>query len=193
MFSTINFVCMPHKGWMKNDSSFTQKLDESVSLTLPLFPTTFGGFSSFSWWPVIFHFSSVTSLLRHHHLQHVCLLPTPLLHSTHFIQCYSLCDLHVAHAIFTQLFSFLFYFAIFLRDHYDVAFSIQLSYLIAPNSLSSCNEKQFGVLRQRVDLLARTKESGRRNSNNLHIEVMLQYYRKHLGHTKYKYDHTNSK
>ena len=25
MFSRINFVCMPHKGWMKNDSLLTQK------------------------------------------------------------------------------------------------------------------------------------------------------------------------
>jgi hypothetical protein len=55
------------------------------------------------------------------------------------------------------------------------------------------NGKQFGVLRQAVDLLARTKESRRRNPNNPHIEVMLQYYRKYPGRNKFKYDHTNSK
>ena len=54
------------------------------------------------------------------------------------------------------------------------------------------NGHQFGVLRQAVDLLARTEESGRRNPNNPHIEVMLQYYRKHPGRDKFKYDHTDS-
>ena len=54
------------------------------------------------------------------------------------------------------------------------------------------NGKQFGVLRQAVDLLARTEESGRRNPNNPHIEVMLQYYRKHHGRDKFKHDHTDS-
>ena len=29
--------------------------------------------------------------------------------------------------------------------------------------------------------------------NNPHIVVMLQYYRKHLCHNKFKYDHTDSK
>jgi hypothetical protein len=55
------------------------------------------------------------------------------------------------------------------------------------------NGKQFGVLSQAVDLLARTKESGRRNPNNPHIEVMLQYYRKYPCHNKFNYDHTDSK
>ena len=55
------------------------------------------------------------------------------------------------------------------------------------------NEKQFGVLRQAVDLLARMEESGRRNPNNPHIEVMLQYYRKYSSRNKFKYDHTHSK
>ena len=41
--------------------------------------------------------------------------------------------------------------------------------------------------------LAQMEESGRRNPNNSHIEVMLQYYQKHLGHNNFKYDHTNSK
>ena len=71
--------------------------------------------------------------------------------------------------------------------------SIQLPSLIAPSSLLLCNEKQFGVLRQAVDLLARMEELGRRNPNNPHIEVMLQYYRKHPSHNKFKYDHTDSK
>ena len=37
------------------------------------------------------------------------------------------------------------------------------------------------------------KESKRRNPNDPHIEVMLQYYRKHLGCNKFKYDHTADK
>ena len=55
------------------------------------------------------------------------------------------------------------------------------------------NGKQFGVLKQAVDLLAQTKKSGRRNPNNPHIEVMLQYCRKYPGRNKFKYDHTDSK
>jgi hypothetical protein len=55
------------------------------------------------------------------------------------------------------------------------------------------NGKQFGVLRHAVDLLARTEELGRRNPNNPHIEVMLQYYRKHLGRNKFKYDYKATK
>ena len=54
------------------------------------------------------------------------------------------------------------------------------------------NGKQYGVLRQANDLLARTEESGRRNPNNPHIEVMLQYYRKHPSRDKFEYDHTDS-
>jgi hypothetical protein len=49
---------------------------------------------------------------------------------------------------------------------------ILIPFLIAPSSLSSCNGKQFGVLRHAVDL-ARTKELERRNPNKPHIEVML--------------------
>ena len=55
------------------------------------------------------------------------------------------------------------------------------------------NGKQFGVLRQPVDLLARLEENGKRKAQNLHIEVMLQYYRKYIGRDKFKYDHTDSK
>jgi hypothetical protein len=54
------------------------------------------------------------------------------------------------------------------------------------------NGRQFGVLRQPVDLLSRMEESGKRNPHNPHIEVMLQYYRKHVGRDKFKYDHTDS-
>ena len=118
MFSRINYVCMPHKGWMKNDYSITQNGWNCKSnlnslpntsrrlLILALFPTSLNGFSPFSWWPLIFHFSSVTYVLRHRHLRHVCSFPPPLLHSTRFIQCWSLCDLHVAPAIFAQMFNF---------------------------------------------------------------------------------------
>ena len=51
--------------------------------------------------------------------------------------------------------------------------------------LSHCaNGKQFGILRQAVNLLAQTKESGRRNPNNPHIKVMLQFYWKHPSRNK---------
>jgi hypothetical protein len=114
MFSRINLVSMPHKGWMKMDEIFT--------LTLTLFPTPLGGFFPFSWWPLIFHFYLVTTLLWHRYLQHVCSFPPPFLHSTLSIQCWSLCNVHVAPAIFAQLFGFP-YFAIFLQDYYDVHFN----------------------------------------------------------------------
>ena len=55
------------------------------------------------------------------------------------------------------------------------------------------NGKQFGVLRQPMDLLARLEDRGRRTNQNPHIEVMLQYYRKYVGRDKFKYDHTDSK
>lgn len=54
------------------------------------------------------------------------------------------------------------------------------------------NGRQFGVLRQPVDLLSRMEENGKRNLHNPHIEVMLQYYRQHVGRDKFKYDHTDS-
>ena len=60
-------------------------------------------------------------------------------------------------------------------------------------AMRQCNGKQFGILRQVVDLLAQAKELGRRNPNNPHIEVMLQYYSKHPCRNKFKYDHINSK
>jgi hypothetical protein len=43
MFSRIDFVHMPHEGWMNNDSSFIKKMNEIV-LTQTLFPTPLGGF-----------------------------------------------------------------------------------------------------------------------------------------------------
>ena len=109
------------------------KNDRNCKPNLTHFPTPLGGFSHFSWWPLIFHFSSVTSLLRRRHLQQVCSFSPPLLHSTRFIQCWTLCDLHVAPAIFAQLFSFL-YFVNFLRDHYDITFN-HLPYLSPKLSL----------------------------------------------------------
>jgi hypothetical protein len=153
MFCKITFVCMPHEGWMKNDSSFTKNgwnympntnslLDTSRwLLTLTLFLTPLGGFSPFSWWRLIFYFFSMTSLLRQYQLQWVCSFSPLRLHSTYLIQCWSLCDLHVAPAIFTQTFSFL-YFGIFLRSLCEIIMtlpSIQLPSLITPSSLSSCN------------------------------------------------------
>ena len=84
------------------------KMNDIVSLTLTLFTTPLSGFFPFSWWPFIFHFSLVIFLLHHCHLQYICLFPPPFFHSTRFIQCWSLCDLHVALAIFAQLFIFLF-------------------------------------------------------------------------------------
>jgi hypothetical protein len=102
------------------------------------------------------------------------------------------CDLHVAPAIFAQMFSF-HYFANFWRDHSHVAFNPTFIFDCSELSLSSCNEKQFGVLGQTVDLLARAEESGRRDPNNPHIEVILQYHKKHLGRNKFKYGHTDNK
>ena len=131
MFSRINVVRMPHKGWMKNDSSFTHWLS-SRHLLVASNPNSLPDTSH--WLPslllvashfLIFHVVSnflVTSLLRHCHLQHVCSFPPPLFHRTCFIQWWSLCGLHVAPTIFAQLFSFL-YFVIFLWDHCDVAFN----------------------------------------------------------------------
>ena len=55
------------------------------------------------------------------------------------------------------------------------------------------NVKQYGVLRQTIDLFARTMESWRGNPNNPHIQVLLQYYRKHHGWNVFNYDHTDSK
>jgi hypothetical protein len=143
-----------------------QKVNEIVSLTLTLFPTPLGGFSPFSWWPLIFHFSSVTSLLRHRHLQHVCSF-TPLLHSTHFIQCwvFVICMLPLAYLVNCLVF-------FILRSFCEIIVTlplIQLSSLIAPSSLSSCNGKQFEVLTHEVDLLARMKELGRIDFYNPHI------------------------
>ena len=46
----------------------------------------------------------------------------------------------------------------------------------------------LGYLGKRLTFLFKQ----RRNPNNLHIEVMLQYYRKHQGRNKFKYDHTDS-
>jgi hypothetical protein len=89
--------------------------------------------------------------------------------------------LHVAPAIFTQLFNFL-HFAIFLRDHYDIV--LNPTSIFDRSKLSHRAMGKYGVLRQAVDDLAQTEELGRRNSNNPHIKVMLQYYRKHPCHNK---------
>lgn len=88
-------------------------MDEIVILNPTLFLTSLGVFSPFSPYP---------------------LLPL-LLHSTDYIQCWSLCYLHVATAIFAQLFGFP-YFVIVLQDHVTLP-SIQLPYLIAPSLVSS--------------------------------------------------------
>jgi hypothetical protein len=80
----------------------------------------------------------------------------------------------------------------FLQDHYDIAFNLTSIFDRFKLSLT-CNGKQFEMLRQVVDLLARTEKSRRRNPKNSHIEVMFQYYRKHSDRNKFKYDHTNSK
>lgn len=55
------------------------------------------------------------------------------------------------------------------------------------------NGRQFGVLWQPMDLLARVDENRRQNPMNLYIEVMFQDYRKYVGRDKFKYDHTDSK
>ena len=76
-------------------------MNEIVSLALTLFLTPLGGFSPFSRWPLIFHFSSVASLLQHRHLQHVCSFPPPLLHNTRFIkvEVFVICMLPLAYSL----------------------------------------------------------------------------------------------
>ena len=61
------------------------------------------------------------------------------------------------------------------------------------HALWRCNGKQFDVLKQSVDNVTATKESRKRNHNNPHTDLMLQYCRKHLGRSKFKYDHTYGK
>ena len=87
-------------------------MDEIVSPTLTLFPTSLSGFSPFSPWLLLV---ALLSLLY-------CPFPPPPLQSTRSIQCWSICDLCVAPAIFAQLFNFP-YFVIFLGYRCDVAFT----------------------------------------------------------------------
>ena len=51
----------------------------------------------------------------------------------------------------------------------------------------------FGVLRQPAHVFSRVKESRRRNHDIPYIELMLQYYRKHLGCNKFNYNHIDNK
>ena len=135
------------------------KMNETVRLTLILFPTPLGGFSPFSWWPLIFHFSSVTSLLRHCHLHHICSFPPPFLHSIHFIQCWSLCELHVALAIFTQLFTFLYFVSFFARSLWRCCRSN--FHLWSPQALSHCAMgNNLGHKGRRLTSLSKRRKHG---------------------------------
>ena len=52
----------------------------------------------------------------------------------------------------------------------------------------------FGILiRQPVVLLGRVEESRRQNHHNSYIEIVLQHYKNHPEHDKFKYDHIGSK
>ena len=165
MFSIINFVLMPHEGWMKNDSSFT-KNEWSCKPNPNSLPNTsqwllslllVASYFSFFLWLLVF---LATSLLRRCHLQHACIFPLPLLYSTRFSQCWNLCDLHVAPAIFAQLLSFL-YFAIFLRDCCDVTFN--------PTSIFD---------RSQLSLIVKSQRLGGRFLHSL--KVLLTYFLWHL-------------
>ena len=182
------YTCLMRDKW-----KLTHHLPKNAwncKLNYSLFPPL-GGFSPFSRWPLIFHFSSATSLVRHRHLHHVCSFPPQLLHSTRFTQCWSLNNLHVAPTIFSQLFSFL-YFVVFLRDNYDVAFN--------PISIFDCSKLSLIV---EWETIWGTKVGGwppclnkgirMRNPNYPHIEVVSQYYRKYSSPNKFKYDYINSK
>jgi hypothetical protein len=115
----------------------------------------------------------MTSLLRHCHLQHVCSCPSPLLHSTCFIQCWSLCDLHVAPHTFAQLFNYLFiYYNLFaislwccLQSNFHLWSLQTLSLIVQWKAIWGSKVGGWP--------LARTEESGRRNPNNPYIQVML--------------------
>ena len=190
---------MLHEGWMKMTHRLP-KMDESVSLTLTLFPTPLGGFSP-SLGGLTSHFSFLIFLRwllysniiisnKCVHFHYHFFIAHVLFHVGVFV----ICMLPLPYSCKWSF--FIFYFFFFLRSFCEIIMmlhSFQLPSLITPSSLSSCNGKQFGVLRQTIDLLVQTKESGRRNPNNPHIEVMLLYYRKHLGRNTFKYDHMDSK
>lgn len=59
--------------------------------------------------------------------------------------------------------------------------------------MKRCNGNAFGVLRQRVYLVVRVKESRMQNAHNIYIDVMLQNYMKHVGRNKFNDVHTDSK
>ena len=167
------------------------RMNEIVSQNLTPFPTPIGGFSSFSWWPLIFHFlrcllySDIVLPNMYVHFHHRFFIAHVLFNAGVFVICMMPLPYLPNCPIFFTLRSFC---EIIVTLHL-----IQLPFFITPRSLSSCNGKQFGVLRQEVNLLARKEELRRRNPNIPHIEVTLQYYRNHLGRNKIKYDHTDSK
>lgn len=60
-------------------------------------------------------------------------------------------------------------------------------------SMRRLHGKQWGLLRQPVDLMNLKETSGKQNSNTCNLQVMLQYFRKFPGHLKFKYDHTDTR
>ena len=116
MFCRINFVRVPHEGWMKNDSSFVQKWMKFVSLTLTLFPISLDGFSPFS------PFSAC---------------PLPPLNSTHLfnVGVYVICMLPLPYSPMCSISLFCDLFA---------TPSIQLPSLITPSSLIMQSQHLLG-------------------------------------------------
>ena len=99
MFSRIDFVHMPHGGWMKNDSLCTQKWMKLKILTLV--PTPLGGFSPFSWWPFYFIF------LRWFLYSNIVISNKYTFYSMLESLWLACCPCHIR-LIFAQLFNFLF-------------------------------------------------------------------------------------
>ena len=165
MFSRINFVHMPYKGWMKILLVY-QKMNEIVSLTLSLFPTPLGGFFLsffiFLWW--LLHFNIVISN-KYVHFRHHFFTAHVLFNVGGFVICMLPLPYPPNYSIFFILQSFC--------EIIVTLPSIQLPSVIASRPFSSCTGKEFGVLRKAINLLAQTEESKRRNPNNPHIEVML--------------------
>jgi hypothetical protein len=121
--------CLPKNEWncKPNPNSLPNTSQWLLSLLLMA-----SQFSVFLWLLIFWWLRHC--LLWHCHLQHVYSFPPLLLHSTRFIQCWSLCHLHGTLAIFAQLFVFIFILRSFCEINVMLP-SIQLPSLIAPSSI----------------------------------------------------------
>ena len=120
---------MLHEGWMKMTHRLP-KMDESVSLTLTLFPTPLGGFSPslggltshFSFFIFLrwLLYSNIIISNKCVHFHYHFFIAHVLFHVGVFV----ICMLPLPYSYKWSFFIFLFFifFAIFLWDHYDVAF-----------------------------------------------------------------------